>query len=78
MVLLSSYFVGESPLVCCIKGDHERCGALAAEFMSYVLKKEQGARAVKMIYEYLIHGISQEEVMLTPILIMKSNYEYFL
>lgn len=41
-VLLSSYYDEKSSMVSCIKVDHTRCGALAAEFMNYGLKKENG------------------------------------
>ena len=42
IVLLSSHYIGDSPMVSCIKGDHERCGSLAAEFMRYGVKTKGG------------------------------------
>lgn len=42
IVLLSSHYIGDSPMVSCIKGDHERCGSLAAEFMQYGVKPGGG------------------------------------
>lgn len=47
-VLLSSYYEEESQSVSCIKVDHERCGALAAEFMNYGLDKPEGK--IMMLY----------------------------
>lgn len=42
IVLLSSHYIGDSPMVSCIKGDHERCGSLAAEFMRYGVRPDKG------------------------------------
>lgn len=41
VVLVSSHFMGDSGIVGSILGDHERCGLLAAEFMSYGLREKE-------------------------------------
>lgn len=66
-VLLSSYYEEENQLVSCIKVDHERCGALAAEFMNYGLKKPEGKIMMlcgdNQLYSNRIYALNFEKEM---------------